>query len=220
MKHQFPDEIYATLARKLRSRIEFIESVSDLQAPTSQIVETVSLQGRKSVETIAFMCLVIMDHSLGQRSIPRDVRSHWNAETVFERLKRKGLQLLPSPSTIRRSSDPQYKLEVIGIPENRLSYDDLISIYRSFHDGLHEPNPYVQADEDEFYTKLLPVLRENISRIKDFIWRHFISIEGRGFLVTLKDTEGKFAVVPLDKIAEVPSPSGTPEGKIVIASEE
>src|SRR5262245_13053290 len=124
MSQRFPIEIYAKLARKLRARIEFSESVFSLPAPTSQIVETVSLQGRKSVETIAFMCLVIMHHSRGRHSIPRDVQSHWNAETVFERLKKKGLQLLPSPSTIKKSDDPQYKLEVIGTPENRLSYDD------------------------------------------------------------------------------------------------
>ena len=164
--------------------------------------------------------MVIMHHSLGRSSIPRDVKSHWNAETVFERLKKKGLKLLPSPSTIKKSENPQYKLEVIGLPEKRLSYDDLISIYRSFHDGLHEPNPYVQADEDQFYTKLVPVVRENVDRIKKFVWSHFVSIDGRGFLVRLKDTEGKFAVVPLNKIAELPTDPGVGEGKIIIASED
>jgi hypothetical protein len=79
------------LAKKLRTRIEFAEGVLTMQSHTSHIVETVSLQGRKAIETIAYMMLAATEHGFGRANMPRDVKSQWNAETVFERLKRKRL---------------------------------------------------------------------------------------------------------------------------------
>ncbi len=205
MRKSSPVEIYRQLAFKMRNRIEFAESIFGAQASSSNIAETVCLQGRKIIEGIAYMALVATDHSLGNLKIPRDAKTHWNAETIFVRLKKKKLTLLPSPSRMSKSDDLRYKFVFSGVPEYVLNYDDLIEMYRRFHKGLHEPNPYVQPDEDDFYKKLIPVLRQDIERLRNCTWIHFIGIKGQAFAVDLKNTHGVTAVVPLSKIAEPPS---------------
>jgi hypothetical protein len=159
-----PRELYQALAVNLRSRLDFAEHVLAMPGRPSQIVETVSLQGRKCVETIAYMMLVATEHGFGRANMPRDVRTQWNAEPIFQRLKRKGIDLIPSPQRVSASQDPRYKLVIEGIEKYRLNYDDLIAIYRTFHQGSHEPNPYVQPVDDRYYTNLLPVLPSSIRR--------------------------------------------------------
>jgi hypothetical protein len=207
---KLPIETYEALALKLRTRFDFVESVMAMDAPLSTIVETTCLHGRKIIETIAYMGLVVTEHSIGKAHIPRDARDHWNAETIFIRLKKKGLNLLPSPSRITRA--PGYQAAIEGIPECRLSYDQLI--YKTFHKGLHEPNPYVQGDDDEFYKKLLPKLGTDLTRLRNFTWRHFISIKGSGFFVCLRDGEGAFGLIPLSKTANLPG-----SGRTLIAND-
>lgn len=203
-----PQVVYSQLALRLRHRIEFAEHVSGLRAPQSQIIETMCMQGRKAIETIAFMTLVATHHSLGVHSLPSDAKTHWNAEKVFNNLKRRGLQILPSPSRVSKSDDPAYRLVISGIPEFRLSYDDLNRIYRDFHKGMHDPNPYAYPDEDAFYSALVPSISEGLNRVKNFVWSHFISIKGKGFMVRLKDAEGALGVIPLDKVADLPDSNG------------
>ncbi len=195
---------YLALATKLRHRIEFAETILSLNVPASQKVETICLQGRRAVETIAYMCLVATEHGLGHLGIPRDAKKHWNAQHIFTSLKAKRIMTLPSPSRMEKSDDPRFKAIFAGVPEQRLTHDDLIEIYQTFHKGLHEPNPYVQPDESSFYATLLPHLSTNIDRIKRFVWVHFISIKGEGFAVDLHNTHGCTAVVPLSKTAEIP----------------
>ncbi len=211
-----PLMVYSQLALRLRHRIEFAEYVATLDAPRSQIVETLCMQGRKAIETIAFMTLVATDHSLGVHSLPRDAKTQWNAETVFRNLKRRGLQILPSPSRVSKSDDPAYRLVISGIPEYRLGYDDLNRIYRAFHKGLHDPNPYSHPDEADFYTALVPSTRDGLSRVKNLVWSHFISIKGKGFMVRLKDSESALSVIPLDKLGDVTNPGSA--GRILIAN--
>lgn len=199
-----PAETYTALAYKVRSRIEFAEKILTLNVPSSQKVETVSLQGRKIIESIAYMVLVAIHERHGLKGLPRDAKAHWNAETILNRLKQKKLLALPSPSIAKRSTDPRFKLTFEGVPAFRLTHDDLIGIYRSFHKGLHEPNPYVQDDEDSFYKNLIPSLREDLARIRNFIWSHMMSIQGRGFMVVFRDDNGNMAVNSMVQAGPIP----------------
>jgi hypothetical protein len=204
MSKSNPVQTYCDLAFKLRNRIEFAETILTVNAPSSQIVETVCLQGRKIIETIAFMSLVATEHGLGSLRVPRDVKTHWNAKTIFERLKKKNIDILPSPSRMQKTDDKRFDYIFAGVPENRLSYDDLIHMYETFHRGLHEPNPYVQSDESAFYKKLLDGLNTDIAKLRRFTWIHFIGIKGQAFMVDLKNTLGNTYVLPVTKSGEVP----------------
>lgn len=200
-----PRELYQTLAVNLRSRLDFAESViAKPFARPFQTVETIALQGRKCVETIAYMMLVATEKGFGRANMPRDARTQWNAEPIFQSLKKKGLDLIPSPQRIAASKTPGIKLEIVGVAEDRLSYDDLSAIYRTFHKGLHEPNPYVQAVDDEYYTKIIPDLTSAMIKIKKLTWRHMIFIRGSAFLCVLSDDNGKVGVTGLDKEEDLP----------------
>jgi hypothetical protein len=200
-----PRELYQALAVNLRSRLDFAEHV--LAKPFArpfQTVETVALQGRKAIETIAYMMLVATEQGFGRAQMPRDVRTQWNAEPIFQRLKKKGLNLIPSPCRVSKSEDPLYAWVVEGLAEYRLSYDDLCEIYRTFHKGLHEPNPYVQPVDDAYYSNLVPELRKAIEQIKNLTWRHSMFIRGKAFLCILSDDNGKVGVLGLDKTSDLP----------------
>jgi hypothetical protein len=205
MKNLSPEETYQVLAINLRSRLDFAENtLANPYKFAFQTVETVSLQGRKCVETVAYMMLVATEHAFGRANMPRDIRSQWNADPIFERLKRKRLDLIPSPQHVTSSKDSRYSLVVEGIAEHRLSYDDLIRIYRVFHKGLHEPNPYVHPVDDAYYLNLLPEIHKAIGQIKNLTWRHMVFIKGHAFLCILSDDNGNVHVQGLDKIANLP----------------
>jgi len=205
MNKPTPLELYQSLAVNLRSRLDFAESILAKPLPLSfQTVETVSLQGRKCVETIAYMMLVATEHGFGRANMPRDARTQWNAEPIFQSLKKKGLNLIPSPQRVSKSQEPDYKLMIEGLAEFRLSYDDLSEIYRTFHKGLHEPNPYIQSVDDDYYKNLIPTLQDTIGRMKNLTWRHMIFIRGHAFLCILSDDSGKVGVMGLDKLADLP----------------
>jgi hypothetical protein len=201
-----PEDVYRILCHKLRNRIEFSERVLSLSdMPISQVIETVSLQGRKCVEAIAFLMLVSTHNSGGQHRIPKDAKTHWNAERIFERYKKLNmLSALPSPSLARKSEDPAYKIIFEGVPAYRLSFDDLIKLYRKFHRGVHEPNPYVHVDDDDQNRKLHEELAPTVSKIRSFVWSHAALIDGRGFMVVFRDDNGKMLIRPLQKQAELP----------------
>ena len=94
MTKQTPIQIYYQLCVRLRERIEFAESVANSSAPDWQIAETVSIQGRKAIETIAHMCIVATEHGLGELGIPQNVKKQWNAEIIFKGLKSKNIKVV------------------------------------------------------------------------------------------------------------------------------
>ena len=203
MKNLSPEDTYQVLAVNLRSRLDFAENtLANPYKFAFQTVETVSLQGRKSVETIAYMMLVATEHAFGRANMPRDIRGQWNAEPIFKELKKRKLDLIPSPQRVTAPKDSPYSLVIEGIAEHRLSYDDLVRIYRVFHKGLHEPNPYAHSVDDAYYLNLLPEIHKAISQIKNLTWRHLVFINGHAFLCILSDDNGNVHVRGLDNLPE------------------
>ncbi|GIW24544.1 hypothetical protein [Meiothermus sp.] len=185
-------DTYYSLMLTVRERFDAIEALQSATFLPFSRAEAAAFQGRKIVEAIAFGCLVAIENGLKQ--VPRDAKGQWNAEDIFNRLKSKGLTVLPSPSRIRSATDEEQqannvKVTVEGIPERRLSHDDLIGIYKALHAWLHEVNPYVNQDHANFYAKKAPQLWENLQRLRLFVERHFISIHGEAFYCTLWDSQ-------------------------------
>jgi hypothetical protein len=205
MTRRTPIQIYYDLCHRLRQRIEFAESIAAAKAPDWAIAEAISLQGRKSIETIAHMCLVATEHGLGELGIPKDVKKQWNAEIIFSRLKSKKLTVYPAPISAAASDDPKYKLIATGIPEARLSYDDFIAIYKTFHEGLHDLNPYRTPPSSAHYCALISEVRGGIDRIRKCVWQHVIIIKGQAFLVDLKNQYGEVATISMGRVGPLPT---------------
>lgn len=203
-----PVETYLSLMQTLRGRLDVIAALKASNADDYARAETAAFHGRKVVEAIAFACLVAIEHGL--QTVPRDAKGQWNAEDILKNLKKKHLDVLPSPSVLRQPTAAEKEgagvtAVVEGVPDRRLSHDDLISIYQRLHAWAHEINPYTQMGHESFYAKQSPVLWEDLRKLELFMERHFISIRGKGFFCTLRDAQdGKTKVLPLTKEATQP----------------
>ncbi|MGH9852326.1 MAG: hypothetical protein ACREBD_21005 [Blastocatellia bacterium] len=187
----------------IRNRLDLIEVVKSSQSNDFSRAETAAFHGRKIVEGIAFACLVAIEN--GIKHVPRDAKGQWNAETILKSLKPKNIPTLPSPSILRNASaveqeSDNVKVVIEGVPERRISHDDLITIYQGLHRWLHEVNPYTEPDRESFYLKHGKLLWDDLARINRFIEKHFISISGEGFFCTLRDNvDGSTKVISLSR---------------------
>jgi len=188
---------YHSLMLTIRERFDAIKSLHALSASFSQ-AEAAAFHGRKIVEAIAFGCLVAIENGL--KHIPRDAKGQWNAEDIFKSLKSKNLTILPSPSrlrpaTLQEQQENNVQVTIEGIPERSLSHDDLIGIYRALHAWLHEVNPYVNKDHESFHAEKSAALWGDLERLRLFVERHFISIQGEAFYCTLWDSQDNITKV-------------------------
>ena len=195
---------YGSLMWTIRGRFEVIETLKKSNADSFSRAESAAFHGRKIIEAIAFACLVAIDN--GVKKIPRDAKGQWNAETIFKKLKNKNIEILPSPSLIRQPSTEEISLNINikftieGIPNRRLSYDNLTQIYQRLHFWLHEINPYIYKDRMDLYNKKSDLLWEDLGKLNLFVESHFVAISGAGFFCVLKDTkDGATKVIPLSK---------------------
>ena len=191
-------ETYQSLMLALRHRFEIIESLRTSTLEPYFRAETAALHGRKIIEGIAFGCLVAVENRL--ETVPRDAKGQWNAEKIFKNLKSKKILALPSPSRIRMPTEEEIKEHnvksvVEGMPEKRLTFDELLKIYQSLHVWLHEVNPYVYKEHTNFDNQKLEILWNDLTRLRSFIEKHFISIQGAAFFCVLWDNQDNLTKV-------------------------
>ncbi len=184
-------QTYWGLMATIRYRFETLAELSTSNVPRFSKAELAAFHGRKIVEAIAFGCLVATENGL--RQVPRDAKGKWNAQEILLSLKSKKISAFPSPSKIRypdnfTGDEVNVRAVIEGIPERRLTHDELVGIYKRFHAWLHELNPYIQPNRDAFHDSHIQSLITDIERVRDFIERHFISINGEGFFATLWDS--------------------------------
>lgn len=197
---------YWGLMATIRYRFETLAELSASSVPRFAKAELAAFHGRKIVEAIAFGCLVATENGL--RHVPRGAKGKWNAQEILLSLKSKEISAFPSPSKNRyadnfTADELSTRAVIEGVPERRLSHDDLVAIYTRFHAWLHELNPYTQPNRDAFHDSHIQSLIADIERVRDFIERHFISINGEGFFATLWDSiDNEVKVQSLSRTAE------------------
>src|SRR5688500_16402590 len=94
-----PKDVYLDLMKTIRRRLDLVETLRSSQVDDFAKAETAAFHGRKTVEGIAFGCLVATENSINH--VPRDARGQWNAEAILKSLTSKKLTAFPSPSIIR-----------------------------------------------------------------------------------------------------------------------
>jgi len=186
----------------VRFRLDAIAALGTGEGDGFVRAEAAALHGRKVIEAIGFACLVAIEN--GAATVPRSAKGQWNAESIFKDLQSKGLDVLPSPSVLRRTTAEEAasgaEIVVDGQPERRLTHKELAAIYRELHVWLHEPNPYVHLDSSAFYARKSEALWADLGRLALFMERHAISIHGKAFFCTLRDShDGKTKVVLLER---------------------
>lgn len=202
-----PQELYRDLLMTIRSRLDIVRSLRSASLDEFTKAETAAFHGRKIVEGIAFACLIATENGLGH--VPRNAKGQWNAESIINSLRSKKLTVFPSPSIIRTPTTEersQYNVTAVveGVPDHRLTEDELIEIYQRLHKWLHEINPYKQMDHSAFVNAHSAKLWDDICRLEAFIERHAITIRGEGFFCVLRDThDGKTKVGSISKTLDL-----------------
>jgi hypothetical protein len=74
-------EQYRALMRNIRARFEVIEGLKLSKSSEYAQLETAAFHLRKSIEGVAFGCLVAIENGL--KSVPRDAVGQWNADRIF-----------------------------------------------------------------------------------------------------------------------------------------
>ena len=202
-----PTDNYLQLMQVIRRRLDVIHSLSKIEVDDFYKSESAAFHGRKIIEGIAFGCLVAIENGL--KTIPKDAKGQYNAEKIFKNLKKKNIQIIPSPSLIRPATTQekaQYgsNVTIEGIPERRLTHDELIKIYIRLHNWLHELNPYTKGDHESFHKKYSEELWGDLSALESFMVNHVMSIAGKAFYCTLRDKQdGQTKVISLSKRSEL-----------------
>ena len=207
MKETLPLTIYKELMATIRFRFDSIHILKDQKAEQLFVNEIAAFQGRKIVECIAFACLVSVKKGLNK--IPVDAKGQYKAGKIFKSLEKKNLKILPSPSVLRPATleeRKQYNVNVTidGIPNRRLTHDELCKIYKRFNEWAHELNPYVFSARAQFEETHSKNLWNDIEKLELFVERHAALIRGKGFFCVLRDkTDGKTKVIALSKIGDL-----------------
>lgn len=192
----------------VRGRLDIIGELKGSKGNDFLRAETAAFHGRKVLEAIAFGCLVAVEN--GINVVPRDAKGQWNAETIFKNLRKKGLEVLPSPSIIRAATpteqrELQVRVTIEGQPDRLMSLDELIAVYQNLHAWLHEVNPYTHTSQKAFYEKGEIKLWADLEKVRCFIHKHFISIRGAGFFCVIQDDfDGETKVIDLSKQEDLP----------------
>ncbi len=204
---KLPHQLYQELMQVVRNRLDFIEALTNIEIDSYGKSEVAAFHGRKIIEAIAFGCLVGIKNGL--KNIPRDAQGQYNAETIFKVLTKKNIQMFPSPSLIRPATAEEikaYNVKVVidGIPERRITKEELIKKYQRMHTWLHELNPYTKDGQEIFQQENSEKLWNDLKEISIFLQSHVMSINGEAFFCTLKDkNDGLTKVGSLSKIEDL-----------------
>lgn len=195
---------YTELMKVVRTRLDTIQRLKSFSFAESEFA---AFHGRKIIESIAFGCLVAVKNGL--KTIPKDAVGQYNAEKIFKKLIRQGIDVFPSPSEIRNATQDEkvkysVKATVYGIPERRITKEELIKKYQRMHEWLHELNPYTKQGQETFHQANNEQLWKDLNEINLFLERHFISINGEAFYCTLRDKiDGQTKVISLSKLSNL-----------------
>ena len=192
----------------IRTRFEAIQSIKNSNLNNFAKAESAAFHGRKIVEGIAFACLVAYENRF--QNIPKEAKGKWNPAVIFKELKKKKVEIIPSPSVLRLpisgESLPSTKIDKIieGIPENRITHEQLIEIYNRMHVWLHELNPYTYSEKSTFCDQKSQILWGDIDKLYKFLEKHFISINGMAFYCVLFDSQDNGTkVYPLNQVSDL-----------------
>ena len=184
---------YRALMQNVRARYEIIEGLKLNGEAEYPQLETAAFHLRKSIEGVAFGCLVAMENGL--KSVPRDAIGQWNADRIFAKVSKRTPVIFPV--SITREDPPEGAVGVDHhMAENttaNLSPPDVRIIYRRTHKWLHEMNPYLTLTINKF-AELRVSLIADIQSVWDWLVHHAIVAEGEVFLTVLKDPEGHMEV--------------------------
>lgn len=171
----------------VRARHELVFGLGLKQGSAFVDFETAAFHLRKSIEDIAFGCLVAMDK--GFKKIPRDAQGQWNADKIFSKIKNQ--DSIVFPESFDRVDPGQESPSGVNhhiVPHNdaNLSIDDVRGIYSRLHVWNHEWNPYVNVHRKDYEKRKTGLIDFGL-KLWNWIVCHMIGVGGKVFLVHLNE---------------------------------
>jgi hypothetical protein len=115
-------------------------------------VEAIYLQYRKILELIALGSLVANKEVFSK--MYRDFAKYWNAELLVKDIERINPDFYPRPIIQQPSSRPGVKMEWAQRPDDYLTRDDLLKLYKKCAAIMHSGNPYGSQVDYAYYEKM------------------------------------------------------------------
>jgi hypothetical protein len=185
----------------VRARFDVVRELNLDENASFAELETAAFHLRKSIEGIAFSCLVALDQGL--KEVPRDAKGQWNADNIFARLKKRDQLVFPESFTRENppaDGDPIVAHHIVKNVNDNLSIDEVRDIYRRSHKWLHEWNPYIEKLGKEFHKSKIELL-EDLPKTWNWIAQHMIGIAGHIFLGVLNDpNDGQVHIVAAESM--------------------
>ena len=180
--------------RNIRARFDIIDGLKLSKISEYAELETAAFHLRKSIEGVAFGCLVTMENGLN--SVPRDAQGEWSADRIFSKMARQKPAIFPL--AVNSEDPPQNSIGVQHhLTENKqhnLRVGQVRSIYRRTHPWLHEMNPYIPVTATKF-ENLRNALLDDIVSV--WLWLlHHVTISNKEiFMTVMKNSQGELEVM-------------------------
>jgi hypothetical protein len=181
---------YRGLMRNVRARFEIIDGLKLSATSEYAELETAAFHLRKSIEGVAFGCLIALENGL--REVPRDARGQWNADKILIRISK--LDEPPFPKAIHVGDGEDADHHISRNEQDDLSIEAVQQIYRRTHRWLHEMNPYVPVTLKKF-DELRSNLLADIVSIWKWLLHHLVVVNSEVLMVVMKNANGEFGVI-------------------------
>jgi hypothetical protein len=147
---------YCTLMGEIKRRTTVAQALANgithvvYKATT---IESIYLQYRKMLELIALGSLVANKEVFSR--VYQDFAKYWNAELLVKDIERVNPDFYPRPILQKQSAVPGVKMEWSDRPNDYLTKDELIKLYKKCGAIMHSGNPYGSQVDYAYYERMV-----------------------------------------------------------------
>ncbi|MGA2630661.1 MAG: hypothetical protein ABSG54_10655 [Terriglobia bacterium] len=147
---------YCTLMGEIKRRTTVAQALANgithvvYKATT---IESIYLQYRKMLELIALGSLVANKEVFSR--VYQDFAKYWNAELLVKDIERVNPDFYPRPILQKPSEVPGLKMEWSDRPNDHLTKDELIKLYKKCGAIMHSGNPYGSQVDYAYYERMV-----------------------------------------------------------------
>ena len=165
---------YCTLMAEIKRRTTVAAALANGMTHVvykATTIESIYLQYRKMLELIALGSLVANKEVFSK--VYQDFAKYWNAELLVKDIERLNPDFYPRPIIQTPSSQPGVKMEWADRPNDFLTKDDLIKLYKKCGAIMHSGNPYGSQVDYGYYESTVPHWG---TRIMNLLNAHYIRL--------------------------------------------
>lgn len=193
---------YLTLMGEIKRRTTVTQALANGMVRVvykATTIESIYLQYRKMLELIALGSLVANKEVFSK--VYQDFAKYWNAEFLVKDIERVNPDFYPRPIIQKPSGAPGGKIEWSDRPNDYLTKDELIKLYKKCGAIMHCGNPYGSQVDYAYYESMVAYWG---TRIMNLLSAHYIRLvsDPNLYLVQMGSNEeapSHCAFAPLDK---------------------